>query len=110
VPDEKTSQVVCFVTEIALVGANVTHGRERTKRCVAAPERRLDQSFRDPLDAAILVDGEGVHQKVSFGAVAALAGLQYEEFHYRLKEHFAIDDETARDDLRLADEFAAQHS
>jgi hypothetical protein len=43
--------------------------------------------------------------KISFGAAAALAGLGYEEFHYRLKEHFGhgfiIDDETAREDLDL---------
>ena len=50
--------------------------------------------------------------KISFGAAAALAGLGYEEFHYRLKEHFgsgfAIDDETVREDLRLVDELAEQ--
>jgi hypothetical protein len=43
--------------------------------------------------------------KVSFGAAAALAGLGYAEFHYRLKEHFGhgfiIDDDIAREDLRL---------
>jgi hypothetical protein len=50
--------------------------------------------------------------KISFGAAAALAGLGYEEFHYRLKEHFgsgfAIDDETVREDLRLVGELAEQ--
>jgi hypothetical protein len=43
--------------------------------------------------------------KISFGAAVALDGLGYEEFHYRLKEHFGhgfiINDETARQDLRL---------
>lgn len=47
--------------------------------------------------------------KISFAA-AALAGLGFDEFHYRLKEHFGhgfvIDDETALEDLRLADELA----
>lgn len=41
--------------------------------------------------------------KISFAAAAALAGLGYEEFHYRLKEHFghglAIDDDSVREDL-----------
>jgi len=50
--------------------------------------------------------------KISFGSAVALAGLGYEEFHYRLKEHFghglAIDDETVREDLRLVDELAEQ--
>ena len=45
--------------------------------------------------------------KVSFGAAAALAGLGYEEFHYRLKEHFGhgfmIDDESVREDLQAVD-------
>jgi predicted HTH domain antitoxin len=48
--------------------------------------------------------------KVSFGAAAALSGLGYEEFHYRLKEHFGhgfrIEDAIARDDLRLGAELA----
>jgi hypothetical protein len=51
--------------------------------------------------------------KISFGAAAALAGLGYEEFHYRLKEHFGhgftIDDETVREDLRLVEELTEQH-
>jgi hypothetical protein len=42
--------------------------------------------------------------KVSFSAAAALAGLQFEEFHYRLREHFGagfmVEDETALEDLR----------
>lgn len=50
--------------------------------------------------------------KISFGAAAALAGLGYEEFHYRLKEHFGhgfiIDDETAREDLSLGAALARQ--
>jgi hypothetical protein len=52
--------------------------------------------------------------KISFGAAAALAGLGYEEFHYRLKEHFgsgfAIDDETIREDLRLVEDLAGHRS
>lgn len=50
--------------------------------------------------------------KISFGAAAALADLGYEEFHYRLKEHFGhgfiVDDETVREDLRLVNELAEQ--
>ena len=50
-------------------------------------------------------------RKISFGGAAALAGLGYEEFHYRLKEHFGhgfiIDDETAREDLRYASDETA---
>lgn len=46
--------------------------------------------------------------KISFAAAAALAGLGFDEFHYRLKEHFGygmvIDDETVREDLRLVDQ------
>jgi hypothetical protein len=45
--------------------------------------------------------------KVSFGAAAALAGLGYQEFHFRLKEHFGhgfvIADETVEEDLQLVD-------
>jgi predicted HTH domain antitoxin len=48
--------------------------------------------------------------KVSFGRAAALSGLGYEEFHYRLKEHFGcgfrIEDDSAREDLRLGAELA----
>lgn len=50
--------------------------------------------------------------KVSFATAAALAGLGYEEFHYRLKEHFGhgfmIADETVQEDLRLVDELVEQ--
>jgi hypothetical protein len=50
--------------------------------------------------------------KVSFATAAALAGLGYEEFHYRLKEHFGhgfmIADETVWEDLRLVDELVEQ--
>ena len=50
--------------------------------------------------------------KVSFAAAAAIAGLGYEEFHYRLKEHFGhgfmIADETVWEDLRLVDELVEQ--
>lgn len=46
--------------------------------------------------------------KISFAAAAALAGLRFDEFHYRLKEHFGygmvIDDEAVREDLRLVDQ------
>ena len=46
--------------------------------------------------------------KISFAAAAALAGLRFDEFRYRLKEHFGygmvIDDETVREDLRLVDD------
>ncbi len=52
--------------------------------------------------------------KVSFGAAAALAGLGYEEFHYRLKEHFGhgfiIADETVEENLRLVDALMDQRS
>ena len=41
--------------------------------------------------------------KVSFSAASALAGLGFEEFHYRLREHFgkgfAVDDETVLEDI-----------
>jgi hypothetical protein len=51
-------------------------------------------------------------RKVSFGAAAALAGLGYEELHYRLEEHFGhgfiIDDATVDEDLHLVDEIAGQ--
>ncbi|NEX19277.1 hypothetical protein G3480_02935 [Thiorhodococcus mannitoliphagus] len=51
------------------------------------------------------------HQ-VSFAAAAALAGLGYEEFHDRLKEHFGhgfiVADETVQQDLRLVDELVEQ--
>jgi hypothetical protein len=46
--------------------------------------------------------------KISFAAAAALAGLGFDEFHDRLKEHFrygmVIEDETVREDLRLVDQ------
>ncbi|WP_295436513.1 hypothetical protein [uncultured Thiodictyon sp.] len=46
--------------------------------------------------------------KISFAAAAALAGLGFDEFHYRLKEHFGygmvIDDETVREDIRLVNQ------
>ncbi len=41
--------------------------------------------------------------KVSFSAASELAGLGFEEFHYRLREHFgkgfALDDETILEDI-----------
>lgn len=43
--------------------------------------------------------------KISFSAAAALAGLGFEEFHYRLKEHFGagftVDDESVLEDLQF---------
>ena len=49
--------------------------------------------------------------KISFGAAAALAGLGYEEFHDRLKEHFGhgfvIDEWAVREDLHLIDSLAS---
>jgi hypothetical protein len=44
-------------------------------------------------------------KKISFGVAAELAGLRLGEFNYRLQEHFGhglvIDEETAREDLRV---------
>ncbi len=52
--------------------------------------------------------------KVSFGAAAELSGLGYEEFHYRLKEHFGhgvtINDDTAAEDLRRGSDLAGHRS
>lgn len=46
--------------------------------------------------------------KVSFAAAVELAGLGYEEFHYRLKEHFGhgfmIDDESVTEDVNLVNQ------
>lgn len=46
--------------------------------------------------------------KIRFSTAAAFAGLGFEEFHYRLKEHFGhgfvLDDESVVEDLRLADQ------
>lgn len=48
--------------------------------------------------------------KVSFAAAAELAGLGFEEFHYRLREHFGkgliLDDESVREDIATAQEWA----
>lgn len=42
-------------------------------------------------------------QKISFAAAAALAGLSFEEFNYRLREHFGqgfiVRDETVMEDI-----------
>ena len=50
--------------------------------------------------------------KISFAAAASLAGLDYEAFHDRLKEHFGcgfiIADETVREDFDLVDELVDQ--
>ncbi|TCT22218.1 UPF0175 family protein [Thiobaca trueperi] len=44
-------------------------------------------------------------RKISFSAAAALAGLGFDEFHYRLKEHFgagfAINDTVVLEDMAL---------
>ena len=44
-------------------------------------------------------------RKISFSAAAAFAGLGFDEFHYRLKEHFgagfAIDDAVVLEDMAL---------
>lgn len=52
--------------------------------------------------------------KVSFAAAAALAGLGYEEFHYRLKEHFGhgfvIADQSVREDLDLVDDLVERRA
>lgn len=53
-------------------------------------------------------------RKISFSAAAALAGLGFDEFHYRLKEHFGrgfiIDDDTVREDLGLVARLEDQRS
>lgn len=45
-------------------------------------------------------------RKISFSAAAALANLSFDEFLYRLREHFNtgffIDDETVKEDLKTA--------
>ncbi len=45
--------------------------------------------------------------KVSFGAAASLAKLSFDEFYYRLKEHFDVAyifaDETVLDDIQTVD-------
>jgi len=52
--------------------------------------------------------------KISFSAAAALAGLGFDEFHYRLKEHFGygfiIEDDSVRDDLSLIAHLGDQQS
>ena len=52
--------------------------------------------------------------KLSFGAAAALAGLGYDEFHFRLKEHFGhgfvIADETVEEDLQRVDALLDQRA
>jgi hypothetical protein len=50
-------------------------------------------------------------RKVSFSAAAELAGLGFEEFHYRLKEHFGrgfvLDDDTVLEDIKTARDLAS---
>ncbi len=50
--------------------------------------------------------------KVSFEAAAALADLSFDEFHYRLKEHFQIgyifDDENILEDIETIKKLASQ--
>jgi len=45
--------------------------------------------------------------KISFGAAAQLAGLTFDEFHHRLKEHFSLsyffDDEVVLEDIETVD-------
>ena len=52
--------------------------------------------------------------KISFSAAAALAGLGFDELHYRLKEHFGygfiIEDDSVRDDLSLIAHLGDQQS
>ena len=47
-------------------------------------------------------------RKVSFAAAADLAGLEFEEFHYRLKDHFGkgftLDNETVLEDISTVQE------
>ena len=51
-------------------------------------------------------------RKISFSAAAALANLSFDEFLYRLREHFdtgfVIDDEVVAEDLALVDELTAE--
>lgn len=50
-------------------------------------------------------------QKVSFQRAAELAGLTFDEFYYRLKEHFStgyvVTDETVLDDIDTVDKLMA---
>jgi len=50
--------------------------------------------------------------KVSFEAAAALAEMSFEEFHYRLKEHFDIGyifaDETVLEDIETVEKLAGK--
>ncbi|HAI69771.1 MAG TPA: hypothetical protein DCM38_10110 [Gammaproteobacteria bacterium] len=50
--------------------------------------------------------------KVSFAAAASLAKLSFDEFHYRLKEHFDVAyifaDETVLDDIKTVDQLTLQ--
>ncbi|EDN69627.1 hypothetical protein BGP_2694 [Beggiatoa sp. PS] len=50
--------------------------------------------------------------KVSFGAAAALAGLSFEAFHHRLREHFdkgyIFADETILEDMETVNQLTSQ--
>jgi predicted HTH domain antitoxin len=50
--------------------------------------------------------------KVSFAAAAAMADLNFEEFAYRLREHFdsgfRVEDEAVEEDLLLVDRLVKQ--
>ena len=84
----------------------------RTESIMSAPQ--INPAFASVLEPLgngagdfFLAAGLYHAHKVSFSAAAAFAGLGFEEFHYRLKEHFGhgfiIDDETVLEDLRLVD-------
>ena len=51
-------------------------------------------------------------KKISFSAAAALANLSFDEFLYRLREHFdtgfVIDDDVVAEDLAMVDELTAE--
>lgn len=48
--------------------------------------------------------------KISFAAAAALAGLAFEEFHYRLREHFGygfrLEDDVVLEDMMVIEQLA----
>ncbi|MDQ5908248.1 MAG: hypothetical protein QG599_339 [Pseudomonadota bacterium] len=49
-------------------------------------------------------------QKISFAAAAALANLEFEEFHYRLREHFGygfrLEDDMVLEDITVVKQLA----
>ncbi len=50
-------------------------------------------------------------QKISFAAAAALAGLEFEEFHYRLREHFGtgfrLEDSVVLEDITVVEQWVS---